>query len=102
MRLLIASLLAALVLLPTSAGAQTVWDPIRSLKSLDPLRLPVKAVEGVPERAEPEMGVYKPAGPGPFEAVVVHHTCAGIYAHVGTWTRQLLEAGYVVFVLDSL
>src|SRR5262245_37157745 len=100
--LLVGSLLAGIILLPTSASGQTVWDPIRSLKSLDPLRIPAKAVEGAPDRAEPEMSVYKPVGPGPFAAVVVVHTCAGIYAHVGTWTRQLLEAGYAVFVLDSL
>jgi dienelactone hydrolase len=48
------------------------------------------------------MGVYKPAGAGPFPGVVLHHTCAGIHDHIGDWTRVLLQAGYAVLVVDSL
>ena len=47
------------------------------------------------------MGAYKPAGPGPFPAVVVYHTCAGIQDQVGEWANILVKAGYVAFVLDS-
>lgn len=101
-RLTVSSLFAVAVLwLPGSAGAQTL-DPMQALKPLDPLRIPDKPIEGAPDRPEPEMAVYKPAGPGPFPAVVLQHACAGIYAHIGEWAKQLLKAGYAVLVLDIL
>ena len=93
--------LLAAILLPATAVGQ-IWDPLRALKPLNRLRIPDKPVEGPPTRTEPEMAVYKPPGSGPFAAVVVQHTCAGIYGHIGSWTRELVQAGYVVLVLDSL
>ena len=46
--------------------------------------------------------VFKPAGEGPFPAVVLVHSCAGIGpAHIRTHANEMLGAGYVVLVLDS-
>lgn len=48
------------------------------------------------------MAIYKPEGAGPFPAVVLHHSCGGIRPEMRDWTKVALDAGYVVFVLDSL
>jgi dienelactone hydrolase len=45
--------------------------------------------------------IFKPAGPGPFPAVVVAHTCGGIEPHIYERAREILDAGYIVLVLDS-
>jgi dienelactone hydrolase len=45
---------------------------------------------------------FKPAGEGPFPAAVVMHTCGGIRnAHIRQHAQELLQAGYVVLVVDS-
>jgi dienelactone hydrolase len=56
--------------------------------------------------AEPTAGsVYRalhlPAGAGPFPAVVLLHTCAGIQPHIDEWARRLTAAGYAAMVVDS-
>ncbi len=46
--------------------------------------------------------VFKPSGDGPFPAVVLMHTCGGVNdAHIKQHTKELLDAGYVVLVVDS-
>ncbi|WP_169730024.1 dienelactone hydrolase family protein [Comamonas badia] len=49
--------------------------------------------------------VFKPAGEGPFPAVVLMHTCGGLKgapnAHMKQHAQELLEAGHVVLVIDS-
>lgn len=46
--------------------------------------------------------VFKPAGPGPFAAVVLVHTCGGVnQAHMREHGRELVDAGYVVLMQDS-
>lgn len=79
--------------------AQT-FDHLAYLRSLEPLSIPAEPIEA--PASQPEMGIYKPAGDGPFPAVVVHHTCGGVQEHIGDWTKLLLKAGYAVLVLDSL
>lgn len=44
----------------------------------------------------------KPAGEGPFPAVILLHTCAGISEHVESWSGRLVSWGYVVLTVDSL
>lgn len=45
---------------------------------------------------------FKPAGDGPFAAVVLMHTCGGIHnPHMREHGQSLLAAGYVVLMLDS-
>jgi dienelactone hydrolase len=48
------------------------------------------------------MAIYKPAGAGPFPALVVMHTCGGLRQELWDWARLALDRGYVVFVMDSL
>jgi dienelactone hydrolase len=45
--------------------------------------------------------LVRPAGPGPFPAVVQLHGCAGIEAQSFRWARRLAERGYVALVVDS-
>lgn len=49
--------------------------------------------------------LLKPAGAGPFPAVVILHDCSGLGPRSsgapGRWTHMLLEWGYVVIVPDS-
>jgi dienelactone hydrolase len=45
---------------------------------------------------------FKPAGTGPFPAVVLMHTCGGVRnAHIKQHAQELLKAGYVVLAVDS-
>jgi dienelactone hydrolase len=53
--------------------------------------------------------LFKPAGQGPFPAVVALHGCAGLFAESGRfqrrdldWARRLQNLGYVVLFPDSL
>ena len=45
--------------------------------------------------------IFKPTGAGPFPAVVVAHTCGGLEAHIYDRAKEILDAGYIVLVLDS-
>ena len=50
------------------------------------------------------MGIFKPAGTGPFPALILLHTCAAVDfdpQHIPYWVSQALKAGYVAFVVDS-
>jgi dienelactone hydrolase len=95
-----AAVAATLLALPIGASAQS-FDHIKALRQLPRLEFPARPVEEAPASL-PDMAVYKPAGPGPFAAVVVHHNCAGVRAHIGYWTDALVKAGYAALVLDSL
>jgi dienelactone hydrolase len=56
----------------------------------------------------PEMALYKPDGPGPFPALVLHHQCGGLgqdrwqNLSMLEWARQAVGQGYVALVIDSL
>lgn len=45
--------------------------------------------------------LQKPAGAGPFPAVVLLHGCSGIYPSDARWASQLTDWGYVTLMLDS-
>jgi dienelactone hydrolase len=45
--------------------------------------------------------LYKPAGSGPFPALVLLHGCGGISPNVIAWAQWLTAQGYVALVLDS-
>lgn len=44
---------------------------------------------------------YRPAGPGPFPAVVLLHGCHGVSASNHEWGRWLRDQGYVALLVDS-
>jgi dienelactone hydrolase len=48
-----------------------------------------------------EATLVRPAGPGPFPAVVQLHGCAGVEAQSFRWARWLADRGYVALVVDS-
>lgn len=57
------------------------------------------ATPGAPAAIEATM--VRPAGPGPFPAVVQLHGCAGVEAQSFRWARWLADRGYVALVVDS-
>ena len=64
---------------------------------------------GVSSSPAPLAGfIFRPAGKGPFPAVVMMHGCGGAYARQGSlnarhqmWGEYLAEHGYVALMLDS-
>ena len=56
----------------------------------------------------PEMALYRPDGPGPFPALVLHHQCGGLgegrwqNLSMLEWAKQAVARGYVALVIDSL
>lgn len=69
----------------TLAGRQTVRFP--------------NVTPGAPVAIEATL--IRPAGPGPFPAVVLLHGCAGVQTQSLRWARWLADRGYVALVLDS-
>lgn len=67
--------------------------------SVAPLHFP-PAADGGSFQA---MSIHKPAGAGPFPALILMHTCGDLSTNdqMPAWGRAALERGYVVFVLDS-
>jgi len=45
--------------------------------------------------------VYRPAGSGPFPAVIVMHTCGGVDSLTDKWGKRLASWGYLAIVPDS-
>lgn len=45
--------------------------------------------------------VYRPSGNGPFAAIILAHSCAGVSAHTELWARLLVSWGYLVLAPDS-
>lgn len=86
MRRLLAILL---LLLPVgNAAAQSV-------------RFPSVGVGSVAAGPEITGWLYRPEGAGPFPAIVLAHSCAGVNAHTGMWAKRLVSWGYVVLAPDS-
>lgn len=46
-------------------------------------------------------GLMRPAGAGPFAAVVLLHGCHGVSTSTYEWARWLRDRGYVALVVDS-
>ncbi len=65
--------------------------------------LPTSTPQGGEERIPATL--LKPAGSGPFPAVVIMHDCSGLGPRSsgapGRWARELVEHGYVVIMPDS-
>jgi len=74
------------------AGSPSPPPPgLDAFRSLDPL------LDGLVPST-----LYRPAGAGPFPAVVLLHGCSGIGASIYAWARWLRDAGYVALVVNSL
>ena len=77
-----------LLLLPVGAAAQ-------------PVHFPSVAVGSAPAGPEITGWLYRPAGAGPFPAIVLAHTCGGVNEHTEMWAKRLVGWGYVVMAPDS-
>jgi dienelactone hydrolase len=80
--------IALLVLLAGAAAAETV-------------RFPGVAVGNAPAGPEITGWIYEPAGPGPFRAIILAHSCSGTSRHTDVWGRLLASWGYLVLAPDS-
>ena len=80
--------IAFLVLFAGSASAENV-------------RFPSVAVGNSAAGPEITGWVYKPAGPGPFPAIILAHTCGGVSPHTDIWGKLLVSWGYLVLAPDS-
>lgn len=82
----------------------TVWESesiYRGATIAPDLVLP-DVVETVDRLASPRMALIKPAGSGPFPAIVLMHQCGGLNVAVAAWARAAASHGYVVLLVDSL
>ncbi|MCX7146682.1 MAG: dienelactone hydrolase family protein [Sulfuritalea sp.] len=55
----------------------------------------------------PQMALFKPAGAGPFPALVLVHQCGGLGTRkpnesMLTWAKEAVARGYVALLIDSL
>jgi len=81
-----------------------VWDSeaiYRGATIAPDLVLP-DIVETVDRLSSPRMALIKPAGSGPFPAIVLMHQCSGLNVAVTAWARAAASNGYVVLLVDSL
>ena len=65
------------------------------------VRLPSVAVGSVAAGPELTAELYRPAGAGPFPAIVLAHPCNGVSQHTAIWGRLLASWGYVTLAPDS-
>lgn len=80
--------LAAILLTPCAAAAAS-----------EPLVFGAANV-GAPFSGAPAE-LYRPAGAGPFPAVVVLHGCDGVTQHYRVWAQRLASWGYIALLVDS-
>jgi len=94
--------------LPLLAAAQVDTQTLRAAAARAPdLTFPDKVSEfGL--FTSSSMALYKPAGEGPFPALVLQHQCGGL-GHgrwqnqaMLEWARRAVRHGYVVLLIDSL
>lgn len=82
----------------TSARYEYPPSPFK-IKQAQKLGIPVEV------REEPSVALTgflaRPAGDDRHPAVVLMHSCAGISGHEESWSKKLVEWGYVVLTVDS-
>lgn len=82
-----------------AVGVLTI-GPARGAPSHPDLDFPTEARE-LSTFSGLSMGIWKPAGDGPFPAIIIVHSCGGLKAQVGYWREQAIKRGYVAFVIDA-
>src|SRR5688572_21658060 len=65
------------------------------------VRFPSVAVGNTAAGPEITGWLYRPAGAGPFPALVLAHSCAGVSEHTNVWGRLLASWGYATLAPDS-
>ncbi|MDH3474686.1 MAG: dienelactone hydrolase family protein [Rhodospirillales bacterium] len=88
---------------PLSAAEEVTFAAARVPPSQ--LRLRLAKAQGVtlkPEPGQPLRGrLVRPAGQGPFPAVVLLHGCAGLEPYLDAWAGALAAWGYLALAVDS-
>ena len=99
----IRTVMLAVALLPSLGGAQDVKSLMTTrLQGQVPVTFEAQPKEDFGALTPLSNTVFKPAGPGPFPAVVLVHTCGGVeQPHMREHGRGLWGAGYVVLMQDS-
>lgn len=93
-RMLAALAMAAAATWSSGAGAQAE-------RPGQPDLAPPKQASELGSFSRVQMGLWKPKGDGPFPAVILVHSCAGIRDQIGFWRKEAIARGYVVLALDS-
>lgn len=88
-RLLLFIVLVLTLVMPSISIAQSTTEYV-SFPSLD------KTLAG-----NLSATLYRPAGAGPFPAVVLMHPCGGIHPFVRSWGQWFASTGYEAVVVDS-
>jgi dienelactone hydrolase len=85
-----------------TVGAQPLDMQVfkRSAEQAPDLKLTTEAKEPSLFMSAPVL--LKPAGEGPFPALVVYHTCGGVRSETFDWAKRAVAEGYVALVIDSL
>ncbi|WP_428672960.1 dienelactone hydrolase family protein [Reyranella sp.] len=84
-------LLAIAFLLPWAAGAAHA----------ETVHFASVAVGTMPAGPQLSGWLIKPPGPGPFPAIVLAHSCAGVTPHTDAWGARFVKWGYLVLAPDS-
>lgn len=86
------------------AWKAAVWDSeaIYRGATISPDLVLPDVAETVDRLTSPRMALIKPAGSGPFPAIVLLHQCSGLNVAVAAWARAAVSHGYVVLIVDSL
>lgn len=110
MNTVIRSLITALAVLAASGSA--LADEIPSAFELRAAagRASDLTLPAIPEDVggAPRMALFKPAGEGPFPALVLFHQCGGLgqgrrpNVSMLDWARRAVEHGYVALLIDAL
>jgi dienelactone hydrolase len=95
--------LALVVPAPSLAAEEVAFAAARVPPSQ--LRVRLAEAQGVtlqPEPGHPLRGrLVRPAGRGPFPAVVLLHGCVGLEPYLDAWAETLAAWGYVALAVDS-
>jgi dienelactone hydrolase len=95
-------LILALGVLQPAAAQDAPAGLMANAKGYTAVKVSGEPQEGLGAMTALSNKVFKPAGAGPFPAVVLVHTCGGVQnAHIRQHAQELLAAGYVVLVQDS-
>lgn len=104
----LAAAIFLLVLSPVASFAQLTPERLLGASRLAAdLEFPAE-VSRISSSGSARMALYKPEGPGPFPALVLHHQCSGLgnvswqNLSMLNWAREAVARGYVAFLIDSL
>lgn len=86
----------------------SAWEMSASSSQAADLKFPTEVSEFAMLH-RPQMALYKPAGEGPFPALILMHQCGGLKNANGSWqnlsmldwAKQGVAAGYVVLQIDA-